>query len=80
MDTYSEYYNVYSKEPDTKVFIYAPILYFVIVINESMVDIQLIIGYYSFHAYYEDGRRQLVKVNAEHIENEIAKMDAVQVV
>ena len=36
MDSDSEYYNIYSKEPNTKVTIYASILYFVIVIYESM--------------------------------------------
>ena len=37
----SEYYNIYSKEPAAKVTIYTSILYFVIVIYESMVDVFL---------------------------------------
>ena len=41
MDTDSEYYNIYSKEPVAKVTIYTSILYFVIVIYESMEDILL---------------------------------------
>ena len=39
MDADSEYYNIYSKEPAAKVTIYTSILYFVIVIYESMVDV-----------------------------------------
>ena len=39
MDTDSEYYNIYSKEPTAKVAIYTSILYFVIVIDESMADV-----------------------------------------
>ena len=41
MDTDSEYYNIYSKEPTAKVAIYASILYFVIIIYESMADIHV---------------------------------------
>jgi hypothetical protein len=41
MDADSEYYNIYSKEPAAKVTIYTSILYFVIVIYESMVDVFL---------------------------------------
>ena len=37
------YYNIYSKEPAAKVTIYTSILYFVIVIYESMVDVFLTI-------------------------------------
>ena len=36
MDADSEYYNIYSKEPAAKVTIYTSILYFVIVIYESV--------------------------------------------
>ena len=43
MDADSEYYNIYSKEPAAKVTIYTSILYFVIVIYESMVDVFLTI-------------------------------------
>ena len=39
MDTDSEYYNIYSKEPTAKVTIYTSVLYFVIVIYESMADV-----------------------------------------
>ena len=39
MDADSEYYNIYCKEPVAKVTIYTSILYFVIVIYESMVDV-----------------------------------------
>ena len=41
MDADSEYYNIYCKEPVAKVTIYTSILYFVIVIYESMADILL---------------------------------------
>ena len=41
MDTDSEYYNIYSKEPTAKVTIYTSVLYFVIVIYESMADVFL---------------------------------------
>ena len=43
MDADSEYYNIYSKEPAAKVTIYTSILYFVIIIYESMVDVFLTI-------------------------------------
>ena len=43
MDTDSEYYNIYSKEPTAKVTIYTSVLYFVIVIYESMADVFLTI-------------------------------------
>jgi hypothetical protein len=41
MDADSEYYNIYCKEQVAKVTIYTSILYFVIVIYESMEDILL---------------------------------------
>ena len=37
------FYNIYSKEPAAKVTIYTSILYFVIVIYESMADVFLTI-------------------------------------
>ena len=43
MDTDSEYYNIYSKEPTAKVTISTSVLYFVIVIYESMADVFLTI-------------------------------------
>ena len=48
MDSDSKYYDIYSKEPTAKAAIYASVLYFVIVIYESMADILLTVGYYSF--------------------------------
>ena len=43
MDADSEYYNIYCKEQVAKVTIYTSILYFVIVIYESMADVFLTI-------------------------------------
>lgn len=52
MDADSEYYNIYCKEPVAKVTIYTSILYFVIVIYESMADVFLTIDGV-FHGYDE---------------------------
>lgn len=39
MDTDSEYYNIYGEEPDTKIYIYHSILYFIIFIYGIIGDI-----------------------------------------